>query len=85
MTADKCRPVVVDGEVIRVHGGEPMGPESLAAFAEVVRAAKRRMDARSCPDCEQGKHANCTGQAWDNYIDDFTVCPCHQAGHGDPS
>jgi hypothetical protein len=35
--------VVVDGEVIRVRGGKPMGPESQAAFAEVVRAAKRLM------------------------------------------
>jgi len=40
---------------------------------------------RACPDCEQGKHRNCTGQAWDNVIDDFTVCPCYQAGHGEPS
>ena len=82
MSEDKCRPVVVDGEIIRVHGGEPMGTASEAFFAEIVRAAKHLMTVRSCPDCEQGKHSNCTGEAWDNDTDAPTVCPCsiNQAG-----
>jgi len=39
--------------------------------------------ARSCPDCEQGKHHNCDGRAWDNDADDFAPCPCAHTGHGD--
>lgn len=74
--ADTCRPVQVDGETIRVHGGEPMTPDAQAAFAEVVRAAKHLMTVRPCPDCEQGKHRNCTGEAWDNTKDAPTACPC---------
>jgi hypothetical protein len=38
-----------------------------------------------CPECAQGKHRNCDGLSWDNDADDYTPCPCHQAGHGDPS
>jgi hypothetical protein len=38
---------------------------------------------RSCPDCEQGKHHNCDGRAWDNDADDFAPCPCAHTGHGD--
>jgi hypothetical protein len=76
MSADKCRPVEVDGEIIRVRGGAEMGPEEIDALAVIVRAAKRLMKIRACPDCEQGKHANCTGEAWDNNTDAPTVCPC---------
>jgi hypothetical protein len=82
MSEDKCRPVVVDGQVIRVHGGEPMGTAGEAFFAEIVRAAKHLMGVRSCPDCEQGKHQNCTGEAWCNEHDVPARCPCsiNQAG-----
>lgn len=143
MSTDKCRPVVVDGEVIRVRGGEPMGTAGEAFFAEIVRAAKRKhatkhpeppvegkqgkpttrssapwatqtssttgrapvagssntregkvdgegremrpspavdtrdtSEPRACPDCEQGKCRNCTGEAWDNDADAPTACPC---------
>jgi len=53
-----------------------MTPQAQAAFTELVRAAKHLMERRACPDCEQGKHRNCTGQAWDNDADAPTVCPC---------
>jgi len=39
--------------------------------------------ARSCPDCEQNKHHNCDGRAWDNDADDYTPCPCAHTGHGE--
>jgi hypothetical protein len=42
MSADKCRPVEIDGEIIRVHGGAEMDAVTREAFADVVRAAKRR-------------------------------------------
>jgi len=85
MSADKCRPVEVDGETIRVHGIRKMTPEEVDGFAEIVRAAKRLMTVRSCPDCEQGKHRNCTGEAWDNDVDDFAPCPCGDLIHGSRS
>ena len=44
---DKCRPVEVDGEVIRVHGGAEMDAADREAFADIVRAAKRRFAAEA--------------------------------------
>ena len=41
--SDKCRPVEVDGEIIRVHGIRKMTPEEVDGFAEIVRAAKHLM------------------------------------------
>ena len=29
-----------------------------------------------CPECEQGKHGNCDGWAWDFDADDKTQCQC---------
>lgn len=43
--ADTCRPVEIDGEIIRVHGSGEMSDESRAALAEIIRAAKRRFAA----------------------------------------
>jgi hypothetical protein len=33
------------------------------------------------PDCRNGKHAACAGDAWDEERDEPTTCscPCHQA------
>ena len=39
---DTCRPVGVDGGIVRVHGGSEMNAADLDAFADIVRAAKRR-------------------------------------------
>ncbi len=41
---DTCRLVEVDGGVIRVHGAGEMNDEDRAAFAEIVRAARRRYE-----------------------------------------
>lgn len=41
---ETCRPVEIDGEVIRVHGAAEMSEESQAALTEVIRAAKRRLE-----------------------------------------
>lgn len=33
-----------------------------------------------CPECQQGKHQNCSGQAWDNAADEPVDCGCtHEA------
>jgi hypothetical protein len=29
-----------------------------------------------CPDCRDGKHAICTGDAWDVELDLLTDCEC---------
>lgn len=34
-----------------------------------------------CIECEQGKHGNCNGMAWDYTVDDATDCVCAKAGH----
>lgn len=34
-----------------------------------------------CPECVQGKHQNCSGQAWDNAADEPTSCACDDASH----
>lgn len=34
-----------------------------------------------CPECKQGKHANCDGEAWSDEIDGPVPCSCHEQGH----
>lgn len=34
-----------------------------------------------CPECRAGKHANCTGQAYDADADAFVPCGCQEGGH----
>lgn len=29
-----------------------------------------------CPECEQGKHRNCNGTAWDFDADELVPCGC---------
>lgn len=31
-----------------------------------------------CPECAQGKHQNCAGQALDPKTDEFVLCGCWQ-------
>ena len=40
--SDECRPVEVDGEIIRVRGEQEMTALDRDAFAEVIRAARRK-------------------------------------------
>lgn len=46
---DTCRPVEIDGELIRVRGSGDMSDESRAALADVIRAAKRKFAAEHPP------------------------------------
>ncbi|MGW2692379.1 hypothetical protein ACWC3Y_11015 [Streptomyces sp. NPDC001296] len=50
---DTCRPVEIDGEIIRVRGAAEMSEESRAALAEVIAAAKRRYLAEHPEDEQQ--------------------------------
>jgi hypothetical protein len=34
-----------------------------------------------CPECQQGKHQNCDGLAWDFEIDKLTHCDCEEVSH----
>lgn len=53
------------------------GPDAGA----VNRAELARLDWTACPECDQGKHGNCDGTAWDVEADALTTCPCAEAGH----
>lgn len=35
-----------------------------------------------CPECAQGKHDNCDGQAWDFENDEPAACGCEVNNHG---
>lgn len=53
MSADECRPVEVDGEIISVRGSEPMDAEERVMFGGVVRAARAKVAAdRAAHDAE---------------------------------
>jgi hypothetical protein len=34
-----------------------------------------------CPECEQGKCRNCSGDAWDHERDEPTACTCPDPIH----
>ena len=34
-----------------------------------------------CPDCENGKHDNCTNEAYDFDKDEIVPCECHARNH----
>jgi len=40
-----------------------------------------RADSWVCPECEQGKHRNCNGTAWDFDADELVPCGCPDAAH----
>jgi len=44
---DTCRPVEIDGEIIRVRGAAEMSDESREALADLIAAAKRKMEAEA--------------------------------------
>jgi len=60
MSENTCRAVEVDGETIRVLGGEEMDEESQVYFAEIVRAAKRRFASEAAP-CPESYGDRCQG------------------------
>lgn len=81
MSEDTCRPVAVDGEIIRVHGGREMTPDEVDALADLVRAAKHLFSLPDCPECWSGKHVNCRDVTWCDEHDDFAPCPCFRRDH----
>ncbi len=71
LVEDVCRPVVLGGEIVRVHGAAEMSDESRAALAEVTAIVKRRMadeaqqqtETPACPDPIECGHEAALGQA----------------------
>lgn len=50
-TSAVCRPVTLSsGETVPVHGGEPLSPEGVAAFGELVEMVRAKMVAENPPD-----------------------------------
>jgi hypothetical protein len=42
-------------------------------------------DLPDCPECQQGKHRNCSGDTWDPDADTYGTCPCFDANHEEPA
>lgn len=69
-----------------MHGGRPLCCEHYgrAHFCEGACDPSRHPIApvaTACPECAQGKHGNCDGQAWDFTLDEMTPCQCKSAEH----
>jgi len=50
VSADECRPVEVDGEVVSVRGGEEMNAEDREMFAVIIMAARAKFEAERTPE-----------------------------------
>lgn len=48
--SDKCRPVEINGEVVRVHGEREMNDRDREMFAEVIVAVKRKLAEEDDPE-----------------------------------
>lgn len=51
---------------------------------EDLKAAERASSVTAppaCPECRNGKHGNCTGQALDEATDELVACVCTADGH----
>lgn len=38
-----------------------------------------------CPECRDGKHRNCDGDAWDVQADELANCECYMSDHQPPT
>lgn len=54
-------------------------PRAILLTLEVVDATHPLSS--TCPECEQGKHTNCDGYAWDYQTDRLTECHCANRDH----
>jgi hypothetical protein len=74
---DTCHTVTVDGDTIRVRGAGTLGPVGEIALAEIIRLAKRKLEADKPPrahEChiredEDGWHVSCTNRDCDGRED----------------
>jgi len=80
MTEDRFTNTPEDAATYERHIVPDYGDES-PTLAELQRDEYDDEEPRACPDCEQGKHRNCTDTAWDNEMDMLVPCPCAEAGH----
>lgn len=72
-------------ELRRLHDGwddGPFDPPKQRYRAQEYRRVKDRLllqlapAPKLCPECQQGKHFNCDGTAWDERTDARTECEC---------
>lgn len=54
-----------------------LAPSETPAAPKVEAAPEKPL----CPECQQGKHQNCSGQAWDNAADEPVSCGCTDGSH----
>ena len=52
------------------------GQEECATVHMISDGHDFRAPGPRCPECLQGKHVNCTGDAWDFEADEPTSCTC---------
>lgn len=54
--------------------------QSIGVDDLVTRIEWKYLDAAVCPDCRDGKHRNCNGDAWSDAVDSLVPCECTE-GH----
>lgn len=54
---------------------------TVAILSDQIEAAEGFKHPNDCPECQQGKHVNCTGWALDEDTDDMVECGCAEGGH----
>lgn len=52
-------------------------------MSTLVEGESQPMPRAVCPDCEQGKHGACVGDAWDDFTDQPAICSCWEENHRD--
>lgn len=85
--AKPARRKVIEAEVNALQssgaGDEVQEPSSSPGSGAVVASSGSPSAPESpvCPECQQGKHQNCSGQAWDNAADEAVACGCDDESH----
>lgn len=68
-----------DEALVEGHCYSPEGVRDYTAITKVCEFCFDKVHEQPppvCPECEQGKHVNCTGEAWDFDADEPTACQC---------
>lgn len=79
-----CDDPLIDGTHVRLCGAcEPCLIRQGETIVDAVRDILGALYAHNpSPDCRQGKHGSCTGDAWDDTADHLVPCPCTCHGEG---
>jgi hypothetical protein len=66
-------------DAARYEAMRGMADDDRPTWAEAQRDEAE--DVRDCDCCEQGKHATCRIEVWDDAVDDWAPCPCDLRRH----